>query len=174
MKKALMIILGLGLVTSGFAETYTVYEKPDTSSKKVARVDNNSPKYEAIFVKNSWVEIVDKTTGQVGWIEQGTAAEKASKQGMVDKVFARFQERQQKMQQHFQKMMDSIDADADISTNIPSSGSTAKTQVSEKSSSITINSNGKTAKVIKTTNNNGSVKTVEKEVPADKLDDLKL
>lgn len=51
MKKALMIILGLGLVTSGFAETYTVYEKPDTSSKKVARVDNNSPKYEAIFVK---------------------------------------------------------------------------------------------------------------------------
>jgi hypothetical protein len=107
MKKVLMAVLGLSLAVSGFAETYTVYEKPDASSKEITKIDNQDPKYKAIFAKDGWVEIVDKSNGQVGWVKQDTTSEKASRQGMVDKVFTRFQERQQKMQEHFQQMMDS-------------------------------------------------------------------
>lgn len=42
-------------------------------------------------------------------------------------------------------------------------------------SSITINSDGKTAKIVKKTeDSNGKVETVEKEVPADQLNTIKI
>ena len=70
MKKVLITILGMGVAVSAFAKSYMMYEKADENSKEIAKVDNRDAKYKTIFTKNGWIEILDKTKGQVGVLSQ--------------------------------------------------------------------------------------------------------
>lgn len=176
MKKILAVMFGLSVVSGVYAQEYTMYEKPDIKSKELAKIDDQSPQYQAIFSKDDWIEIVDKKDGKVGWVKQKSAQEQAkSSNDPIEEVMQHFQERQRMMDEHFNKMLAHINQGfGQVDT---SSGSSVSNQPKtyKKFSSVTINSDGKTAKIVKKTEDgNGNIQTVEKEVPADQLDNIKI
>lgn len=173
MKKFLATILGLAVVSGAYAENYTMYAKADEKSQKLGQIDDQNPQYQAIFSKKGWVEIVNSTDGQVGWVKQ-KPQDKTSQTTQYDPVaqmLAVFQKQQQMLDQHFDKVVSNIDNNvAHLATQSGSTIAKGKPKVFKEFSSITIDSNGKTAKIIKKTQDgNGNVKTVEKVIPADQL-----
>ncbi len=104
-----------------------MYVKSDVKSDNLGKVDSQDPQYQAIFTKGDWIEIVNQKNGQVGWIKQ------------------------EMMDGNFNKMV--ADIDQNVSQMQLSYGATATSKnqpkVYKNFSSITINSDGKTAKIIK-------------------------
>ncbi|WP_150466603.1 hypothetical protein [Francisella sp. SYW-9] len=178
MKKVLVTILGLIIVSSVYAKSYTMYAKSDEKAQKLGQVDDQDPKFQAIFFKKGWVEIVNNESGQVGWVKQKPKFKTSvtSQDDPVANMLADFQKQQQMLDQHFNSVVSNIDNNVAQLAN--QSGSTVvkgKPKVFKEFSSITINSNGKTAKVIKKTQDgNGNVKTVEKEIPANQLANINI
>lgn len=70
MKRVIATILGLTVVSGVYADSYTMYAKPDTKSPKLATIDDQDPNYKAIFSKGEWIEVVDNKDGSVGWVKQ--------------------------------------------------------------------------------------------------------
>ena len=66
MKKVLATILGLTVVSGVYADSYTMYVKPDTKTQKLATINDQDPRYKAIFAKDDWIEVVDNKDGSVG------------------------------------------------------------------------------------------------------------
>lgn len=177
MKKVLATILGLTMFSSLYAESYTMYAKPSEKSDKIGNIDDQSPQYQVIFSKNNWVEIVNKKDGQVGWIKQKEVNNNSQKKQKdpIEQMMMKFQQRQQMLDQHFNRMI--ADIDKNIGQTQVASGNSIKNQprVYKKFSSVTINSDGKTAKIVKKTEDgDGNTQTVEKEIPADQLNNLKI
>ncbi|AIT09981.1 membrane protein [Candidatus Francisella endociliophora] len=173
MKKILVLMFGLSVISSVYAENYSMYEKPDTKSKEIAKIDDQSSQYQVIFSKGDWVEIVDKKDGKVGWVNQKSVNKQTeSNTDPVEQMMQSFQQQQHMLDDHFNKMIAGIDQN--IAQMQVQSGD-AKPKVFKKFSSITINSDGKTAKIVKKTeDSNGNIQTVEKEVPADQLKNIKI
>ncbi|MFV9972744.1 MAG: hypothetical protein AB8V06_04745 [Francisella endosymbiont of Hyalomma asiaticum] len=178
MKKVLATVLGLTVVSGVYADSYTMYVKPDTKTQKLATINDQDPRYKAIFAKDDWIEVVDNKDGSVGWVKQ-KPQDKSSQtitQDPIEQMMANFQKQQQLLDEHFNKMLANIDYN--ITQMQAQSGTTqAKNnpQVFKKISSITINLDGKTAKILKKTeDSNGDIQTVEKEIPADQLGNIKL
>lgn len=178
MKRVIATILGLTVVSGVYADSYTMYAKPDTKSPKLATIDDQDPNYKAIFSKGEWIEVVDNKDGSVGWVKQ-KPQDKSSQtitKDPIEQMMANFQRQQQLLDEHFNKMLANIDQN--ITQMQAQSGTTqAKNnpQVFKKFSSITINSDGKTAKIVKKTeDSNGDTQTEEKEVPADQLGVIKI
>lgn len=178
MKKILATILGLAVASGVYAESYTMYAKADEKSQKLGQVNDQNPQYQAIFTKNGWVELVNNANGQVGWVKQ-KPQDKSSKTSQTDPVaqmLEDFQKQQEMLDQHFNKVVSNIDNNvAQLTTQSGSTSTKGKPRVFKEFSSITIDSNGKTAKIIKKTQDgNGNVKTVEKVVPANQLSNINI
>jgi hypothetical protein len=178
MKKILATILGLTVVSGAYAESYTMYAKADENSQKLGQIDDQNSKYQAIFSKKSWVEVVNNTNGQVGWVKQKPKFKTSvtSQDDPVANMLADFQKQQQMLDQHFNSVVSNIDSNvAQLANQSSSTIARGKPKVFKEFSSITINSNGKTAKIIKKTQDgNGNVKTVEKEVPTNQLANINI
>ncbi|ASG68558.1 hypothetical protein fh0823_15990 [Francisella halioticida] len=178
MKKILVVILGLAIVSEVYAKSYTMYVKADEKSQKLGQVDDQNPQYQAIFSKKCWFEIVNNANGQVGWVKQKpqNKTSKTIQNDPVAQMLVDFQKQQQVLDQHFDKVVSNIDNNVDQLTS--QSGSSAvkgKPKVFKEFNSIIIDSNGKTAKIIKKTQDgSGNVKTVEKVIPANQLSNIKL
>ncbi|AEE26821.1 hypothetical protein [Francisella hispaniensis] len=178
MKKVLATILGLTVVSGVYADSYIMYAKPDTKSSKLATIDDQDSRYKAIFSKGDWIEVVDNKDGSVGWVKQKTQ-DKSSQtitKDPIEQMMTNFQKQQQLLDEHFNKMLANIDQSI---AQMQAQSSTTKTknnpQVFKKFSSITIDSDGKTAKIVKKSEDgNGDIQTVEKEIPADQLGTIKL
>lgn len=173
MKKILATMLGLVVVSGAYAEEYTMYAKASDKSQKLGQIDDQNSQYQAIFSKKGWVEVVNNANGQVGWVKQKTQ-DKASvniNNDPVSQMLADFQKQQQMLDQHFDSVVSNIDNNvAQLATQSDSTVTKGKPKVFKEFSSITIDSNGKTAKIIKKTQDgSGNVKTVEKVVPASQL-----
>ncbi len=67
--KKLLIALGALLPLSLLANTITVYNQPQANAKIVGQIHTSS-NIKPIFQKNGWIEVVNKNTGQTGWIMQ--------------------------------------------------------------------------------------------------------
>ncbi|MED7819479.1 MULTISPECIES: hypothetical protein [unclassified Francisella] len=178
MKKILATILGLAVASGVYAESYTMYAKADEKSQKLGQVNDQNPQYQAIFTKNGWVELVNNANGQVGWVKQ-KPQDKSSKTSQTDHVaqmLEDFQKQQRMLDQHFNKVVSNIDNNVvQLTTQSGSTSIKDKPRVFKEFSSITIDSNGKTAKIIKKTQDgNGNVKTVEKVVPANQLSNINI
>ncbi|AHH46079.1 membrane protein [Francisella tularensis subsp. holarctica PHIT-FT049] len=178
MKRVIATILGLTVVSGVYADSYTMYAKPDTKSPKLATIDDQDPNYKAIFSKGEWIEVVDNKDGSVGWVKQKPQDKpsQAISKDPIEQMMANFQKQQQLLDQHFNKMLANIDQNiAQMQAQPNSTKAKNNPQVLKKFSSITINSDGKTAKIVKKTEDgNGNIQTVEKEIPADQLGTIKL
>lgn len=179
MKKVLALIFGLSVTSGVYAESYTMYENPDVKSKQLAKVDDQNPQYQMIFSKDNWIEIVNIKNGNVGWVQQKASKSNSqtSSEDSVEKMMSDFQKQQQRINKHFNKMIANIDQNIVQMQSQSGSSTMGKSQpkVFEKFSSVTINSDGKTAKIVKKTeDSNGNIQTVEKEVPADQLGSIKI
>ncbi|MBK2106058.1 hypothetical protein [Francisella philomiragia] len=178
MKKILATVFGLIIVSGVYAESYQMYAKPDEQSKKIMTIDDQNHQYKAIFSKGEWIEIVDQKDGTVGWVKQKSPKNdtQPSSDDPIEKMMVDFQKQQQMLDEHFNKMIANIDQNiAQMQTQSKTSKVTKKPDVYKEFSSITINSDGKTAKIIKKTeDSSGKVETVEKEVPADQLNTIKI
>lgn len=178
MKKVLATVLGLTVVSGVYADSYTMYVKPDTNTQKLATINDQDPRYKAIFAKDDWIEVVDNKDGSVGWVKQKPQGKSSRTitQDPIEQIMANFQKQQQLLDEHFNKMLANIDYN--ITQMQAQSGTTQaknNSQVFKKISSITINLDGKTAKIVKKTeDSNGDIQTVEKEIPADQLGNIKL
>ncbi|QIW09621.1 hypothetical protein [Francisella sp. LA112445] len=178
MKKILATMLGLAVVSGAYAESYTMYAKADEKSQKLGQIDDQNPQYQAIFSKKGWVEVVNNANGQVGWVKQ-KPQEKTSQTVQDDPVaqmLADFQKQQQMLDQHFNSVVSNIDDNvAQLANQSGSTIAKGKPKIFKEFSSITIDSNGKTAKIIKKTQDgNGDVKTIEKVVPASQLANINI
>ncbi|QWU98956.1 hypothetical protein [Francisella salimarina] len=177
MKKILATIFGLMVVSGVYAESYQMYAKPDEKSKKIMTVDDQNPQFRAIFSKGKWIEIVDQKDGAVGWVKQKPQnSAQVSNNKPIEKMMADFQKQQQMIDENFNKTIANIDQNiAQIQAESKTSKVTKKPDVYKEFSSITINSDGKTAKIVKKTEDStGKVETVEKEVPTDQLNTIKI
>ncbi|AJC49358.1 hypothetical protein IB642_02615 [Allofrancisella guangzhouensis] len=177
MKKIILSILGVAVVSGVYAKDYTLYAKADEKSGKLATVNDQDPKYSAIFSKGDWIEIVDSTTGKVGWVKQDTSGKAPStQQDPIAAMIANFQAQQKLMEENFNKAIANIDSNiAQLQAAHSSLSADKQSKAIKKFSSVTINSDGKTAKIIKKTDDgNGNLKTVEKEVPVNQLNTMSL
>ena len=173
-------MLGLAVVSSTYAESYTMYAKPDVKSDNLGKINRQNPQYQKIFSKDNWIEVVNKENGQIGWVKQEKKAKKQSKVTTKDPIremMDAFQKRQKIMNEHFNKLV--ADIDQNVSQMQLSSGATTTSKdqpkVYKNFSSITINSDGKTAKIVKKTEDgDGNTQTIEKEVPSEDLKNLNL
>ncbi|GAB4224081.1 MAG: hypothetical protein Kow0076_6700 [Francisella sp.] len=177
MKKVSSALLSLALVSGVYADSYIMYTKPDTNSSKIATIDDQDVRYKVIFSKSDWVEVVDTTNGNVGWIQKKFKNSKVYiDQDPIEKMLASFKKQQELLDEHFNKMLANIDSDiAQVQFNSGSTQINNQPQVFKKFSSLTIHSDGKTAKIVKKVeDSNGNVQTVEKEVPASQLNTIEL
>ena len=173
MKKILATMLGLAVVSGAYAEDYTMYAKANDKSQKLGQINDQNSQYQAIFSKKGWVEVVNNANGQVGWVKQKPQVKTSENttNDPVAQMLEDFQKQQQMLDQHFDSVVSNIDNNvAQLAAQSDSTTVKNKPKVFKEFSSITIDSNGKTAKIIKKTQDgNGNVKTVEKVVPADQL-----
>ena len=170
-------MFGLVAFSGLYAKDYTMYSKPDDSSSVLATVNDHDPKFMAIFAKNNgWVEVVNKVSGQTGWVKQNSQTQTTSKQQDYDvaAMVKQFEERQKLMQEKFNRDMESIsqlfnqkNSSANVAAN--SSNNPNQSKNVNESSYISVVSDGKTAKIIKKTDDNGKVQVVKKEVPLSEL-----
>jgi cytochrome c556 len=177
MKKILLSALGLAIFSGAFAANYTVYSKPGVKADQLGQVSDQNPQFQAIFAKDDWIEIVNTKNGQVGWVERKLSqqAPQDTHNDSVEQMMENFKNQQQKLDQHFNRMLANINQNVAQLQNQPDSTSENKSKVFKQFSSISISSDGKTAKIIKKTKDgNGNVKTIEKEIPADQIKNLEI
>lgn len=63
-------LLAMLITSATFASSLTIHEKPDTTSKAVATIDNDKQLIPIIYTdKKDWVKIANPQNGDVGWIE---------------------------------------------------------------------------------------------------------